>query len=444
MIKLFEIATKVSTPIALAGLVVMVVYAVIRQLLKSGIIPPLDKSAGGRTLNLVLKGLFILSVIAIILGFAGYIVSLYAPQRTPPNVATKDDIKDVATKDQVEELRQQAAKTQAQVEELLRIIATLKGTDKETRQRAEAFAQTSGDAPAPPDLIAANNQLKQQLTQAQALIDALHAKSATPPPEAVAAVDSARATVQFASNAIGMVAVSANIAEHLVKPQTAARIRDLLGGQSIADPDVAGWSYQIRVTRHETSASHHVDIPIGAASYDAARDCKNNACIIAAIQKARTDLADTHLSREARAEALKMLVGLMADLHRPLHCASRNNDLGANKVDVRLGAARKKLHAVWDSDIFRARLKEKGPAYADDLLKLATTEARQRESAGAVTDWAWESHQIAATRIYPEIPLTGETQLPADYLTRHGDIIDRQILRAGIRLAAVLDAALGG
>src|SRR5712692_4426284 len=141
MIKLFEFATRIRTPIALAGLVVMILYAVIRQMLKSGLFPPLDQSAGGRAVNMILKGLFALSIIAMVLGFAGYIVSLFAPPRPPANVATKGDVGALSNK--VATAHELAA-TNAKLDQLLHLVADMRSTDKQTREKAESFLLTDG------------------------------------------------------------------------------------------------------------------------------------------------------------------------------------------------------------------------------------------------------------------------------------------------------------
>ncbi len=425
MAKLFEIATNVSTPIALAGLVVMVLYAVVRQMLKAGLFPQLDKSAGGRAVNMILKGLFILSIIAMVLGFAGYIVSLYAPPRAAQNGATKDDVAALSKK-------------------LDDVVAAMKSTDQLTRAGAEKLLASSGEGPAPDELVAANRLLKQQLAEANSIIESLHANAVTPPQDATAAIESAKSTIKFAANAVGMVSVSTGLALQLIKPQTAARISTILGTVPLDDLEIASWSYRIRMTRRETSSWHYVDIPVGASGYDAARDCADT-CIVAAIERTRTELADTHRSNEQRAESLKMLVGLMSDLHRPLHCATRNDDKGANLVKVTLNGKERRLHEVWDADVFRADLAGKDATkFVENLVSEATPQVRAREAAGSVSDWAWQSHEIATTQIYAEVPETKDSvPLPADYLSRHAAIVHQQLLRAGIRLAAVLDAALG-
>jgi hypothetical protein len=426
MTELFAIASRISTPIALAGLVVMVLYAVIRQMLRSGIFPPLNQSAGGRAVNEILKGLFILSVVAMVLGFAGYIVSLFAPPRTS-NLATAEEL----------------AQTNATIKQLVSKVDDLRSTDRLTREKVESLLAAGGDRPASDDLIESNRQLQRQLADAQALIATLKARSVPLPNGVIAAVTSAQATVRLTANAVGMVSASANIALRLIAPHTATAIVKLIPGLALDDPEIAGWSYSARIRRPDTRNWHFVDIPVGAVAYDPARDCPKGACIVAAIETVRAQLADRQRSSQDRADALKMLVGLMSDLHRPLHCATRNNDKGANALRVTLDGRPRNLHAVWDSDIFRARVGHEDVAsYLDGLMASLTADLRGREAAGTVADWAWQSHQLAAEIIYPEIPPSGGS-LSQSYLMRHGAIIDRQLLRAGIRLATVLDSVLG-
>ena len=62
-------------------------------------------------------------------------------------------------------------------------------------------------------------------------------------------------------------------------------------------------------------------------------------------------------------------------------------------------------------------------------------------SKGAPVDWANESHAIAVKEIYGALPHASGL-LPASYEDVAFPIVDSQLERAGVRLAAVLDASL--
>ncbi|HEY2954158.1 MAG TPA: hypothetical protein VGK89_02775 [Candidatus Eisenbacteria bacterium] len=70
---LFDVASRISTPLALAGLIAAVLFLLIRQLLRLNIFRTLTVPATLELLRLIVKSLFQLAVVAMILGFVGFI-----------------------------------------------------------------------------------------------------------------------------------------------------------------------------------------------------------------------------------------------------------------------------------------------------------------------------------------------------------------------------------
>ena len=90
--------------------------------------------------------------------------------------------------------------------------------------------------------------------------------------------------------------------------------------------DVSIWADEIRPQRPETAPWHFGDIPIHPpagtpAAYDAARDCPQGDCVVAAIERFAAVLRDNDAAPRRRLEALKWVVHLIADIHQPLHAA---------------------------------------------------------------------------------------------------------------------------
>ena len=82
--KIFEIASQVSTPLALAGFFAAVLFFVFRQIVAKNIFPRLTAAIGADLLRLIIDRLFVLALVAMLLGFAGYIVpKLFAPGPQP-------------------------------------------------------------------------------------------------------------------------------------------------------------------------------------------------------------------------------------------------------------------------------------------------------------------------------------------------------------------------
>jgi hypothetical protein len=63
------IAPYLAHPLVLVGFGVLLVFAVHRSLIKSGIIPPLEPRTGGRVVQTLLRYGFIIAALLILLGF---------------------------------------------------------------------------------------------------------------------------------------------------------------------------------------------------------------------------------------------------------------------------------------------------------------------------------------------------------------------------------------
>lgn len=81
MEKIFEIASQVSTPLALAGFFAALVFFIFRQIVAKNIFPRLTATIGADLLKLIIDRLFVLALVAMVLGFVGYVVPpLFSPK----------------------------------------------------------------------------------------------------------------------------------------------------------------------------------------------------------------------------------------------------------------------------------------------------------------------------------------------------------------------------
>ncbi len=237
------------------------------------------------------------------------------------------------------------------------------------------------------------------------------------------------------------------VAEARLTPDARDAVRSLIGPSKLRD--VATWADDIRRDRPETAPWHYVDIPLDRADYDPARDCvhpRKGDCIIGALERFQRVLADTRHPRAERAEALRFVTHLVGDLHQPMHCAD-NRDRGGNDVDVvffgevlnPFSGTPWNLHAVWDAGLIERR----GLSVSDYARRLAPRVGRDSVSKierGAVVDWVLESHRAAVETIYRLPP---DRSLGDDYADRALPIVDEMLAKAGVRLARLLNDALG-
>jgi nuclease S1 len=227
----------------------------------------------------------------------------------------------------------------------------------------------------------------------------------------------------------------ARIAESRLTPHTAEAVRSILAGQSLAA--ASSWADDIRGQRPQTSRFHFVNIPLDSNSYVATRDCGTGHCIIAEIERDRGTLSDTSSSEVERAEALRFLVHLMGDLHQPLH-VSDHSDKGGNNRTVWLLDQQVNLHAVWDGELINTRRLGED-AYLQRLKQAMDSLDLSAVERGTVVDWAMEGHRIAREHAY-HIPKG--SHLAQSYVDENLPLVDLALIKAGVRLAKVLNDAL--
>ena len=229
--------------------------------------------------------------------------------------------------------------------------------------------------------------------------------------------------------------IVATLAAAWLTPQAKTAVDELLEGKSLAD--VSTWADEIKSDSAYRWASslHYANVAPEADSFDLARDCPANGCVVSAIFKYTQVLQDGQAGTADKTEALEFLVHFVGDVHQPLHVA-RAHDKGGNDIKVEFFNNRTNLHGVWDSELIR-RTKRPWSAYA--------TELRQAISSGPFMDWygvsdpavwATESYQFALSHAYA-IPKDG--QLGQEYFDRCIPVVDQRLSMAGVRLAGLLN-----
>ena len=222
---------------------------------------------------------------------------------------------------------------------------------------------------------------------------------------------------------------------------------------------VSTWADEAKTQSAETRTWHFVLIPLSDSRYLPLKDCgKAQTCIIDAIAQQITILKDTSKDVKDRAKALKFLVNLIGDLHQPFHVSTNTNppDQGGNKVRVTsLSGRSTNLHDVWDSDLVEYGLKQSAKSAGDyaaylskKVTRSSTNQSNQGSSIvtqGSVTDWALEAHKLSLSTYYHtngEFMVADSKRswkLDQPYYDRNVPVVEGQLVRAGVRLAKILN-----
>lgn len=232
--------------------------------------------------------------------------------------------------------------------------------------------------------------------------------------------------------------VVAEVAMSRLSAAVADETRRLLGGQTLAD--VANWADEVRRDLPATAPWHYVDIEITDTSYVPTRDCKDDACIIAALNTQIAVLADRRRSDADRATALRWVVHLVGDIHQPLHAGERG-DRGGNDIKITFNGSRTNLHALWDSGLLLSYGQAEGEITREILDEIGRRNDLKTIIATAPAQWAMASHDIARDVVYRNLPAS--LDITPAYADAARPVIRECLLRAGVRLAAVVEHALG-
>lgn len=251
----------------------------------------------------------------------------------------------------------------------------------------------------------------------------------------------------------------AAIAYRQVSPKTQAAIRALLRrGALLETPtcpvatieQASYWADCVKTLGPRFSYAfswHYQNVDI-CKPFDLKQACKDGNCVSTQIERNAKLLADKTVPVRERLMALAFLVHFTGDLHMPLHAGDRS-DRGGNDVKAGYGAAsseRMNLHGIWDG-----YLAERAISTPPPIVRRFSAAERATIGAGTIADWSRESWQVSRDVAYASA-LGGDPcgPRPTARVTLDDATIERliaplrrQVERGGIRLARLLEEALG-
>jgi hypothetical protein len=206
---------------------------------------------------------------------------------------------------------------------------------------------------------------------------------------------------------------------------------------------------------------HYIDIPVPTKSKTLEAFCPEGNCVTAKI-KSFSETLRTSADEAQRRQALLFLVHFLGDIHQPLHAAERACDRGGNTERVNFFMAGDKrpnltLHSVWDGQEVELAMKNSGitdeRAYAVSLVQSIQPGKAKKWARASAEQIAWESYKLAVKNAYAGIPYQDfcnnqkpppiVTDLTPLYEQNGSRIVREQLMKAGVRLAAMLEADLG-
>lgn len=167
-------------------------------------------------------------------------------------------------------------------------------------------------------------------------------------------------------------------------------------------------------------------------------------CVLRHLAAELAILRDPTRSDGTRARALMFVGHFVGDIHQPLHIGYPT-DRGGNDHRI-VGAAgdSTNLHSVWDGRILRAAIGDDELAGARRLHADLNPIDRYVWASQDFLEWANESYRLVEDFVYDDLEGPNRERLGDGYVERNAVVVEVQLKKAGVRLGAVLNAALGG
>lgn len=194
-----------------------------------------------------------------------------------------------------------------------------------------------------------------------------------------------------------------------------------------------------------TSSWHYQNVDI-CKPFDLKSACAGGNCVSAQIDRNFALLKNKSLPANVRLEALAFLIHFVGDLHQPLH-AGDHSDRGGNDLKASYGVMPGyNLHSVWDG-----LLADRAISAAPAIVRRFSEAEKAAMVVGTTRDWSEENWAVSRDIAYPRAvdsdPCGPKPDRPvtideADVAAARG-ALRQQVERGGLRLARLLDEALG-
>ena len=226
--------------------------------------------------------------------------------------------------------------------------------------------------------------------------------------------------------------------DHLTKT-TQKAIQPLLGGDLLAE--VSTWADEMRSApepfwQKESTRWHYINVAnpaeFNAQHYQHAHGREEVKDIYGGILLCIAKLKDQQTPIADRQFYLRFLVHLVGDIHQPMH-AGHAEDRGGNNIALTFFGRPTNLHSLWDTEL----LESQNLSFSEFAAFIDTQDKQLIKEilTSSPADWLSESMSLSEN-IYRN---TG-SQLSYAYIYQYLPIAQQRLLRAGIRLAGLLNS----
>lgn len=226
------------------------------------------------------------------------------------------------------------------------------------------------------------------------------------------------------------------IAGSYLTPKARVEIQKILGHETLAIASNWGDFIKSDSTYDYLNAWHYINLDKGLTKEEVLAYLKKDtaANVYTRINFLVTELKKKTLSPDKKKMYLRLLVHFVGDVHQPMH-ASHKENLGGNRVKVNWFNTPTNLHAVWDESL--VNFQQLSYTEYTAAINHSTLQQRLAWQKQPLAEWVAESYGIAE-KLYAEITKPDQ-RLGYEYNFRHIDTVNNRLLKAGVRLAGLLN-----
>ncbi|HEV7620351.1 MAG TPA: S1/P1 nuclease [Flavisolibacter sp.] len=230
------------------------------------------------------------------------------------------------------------------------------------------------------------------------------------------------------------------IADSYLTPHARAEIKKILGNESIAlsstwaDFIKSDSAYKYLNTWHYIDFDEDMayDKMVSYLKKDTAADAYTK------INFLVKELKKKNLPADKKKMYLRLLIHIVGDIHQPLH-VSHSGDMGGNDIKITWFGQNSNLHRLWDEQL----IQEQQLSFSEYTKAINYTTAKERQvlQKQPITKWLFDSYQISQ-QLHAEIK-EPNPKLGFLYNYQHIDTLNKQLVKAGVHLAGLLNAIFG-
>lgn len=234
--------------------------------------------------------------------------------------------------------------------------------------------------------------------------------------------------------------VVAEIAERNLTNKARKNLKKIIGSQKLAY--WANWPDFIKAdttgTWKHTDVWHYVNVnpQPDLKMFSDSLHAQKGPNLFTEIKALSAKIKDKSTNAQERGIALRFLIHMVGDSSQPLH-VGRAADLGGNTVKIKFFGDNTNLHSLWDSKLIDFQ-KYSYEEFATVLNVKSKQEVAQIQS-GTLEDWFYDSQKMADI-IYANT--VAGTAYSYDYNYKFANLMERQLLYGGLRLAKILNEIL--